>query len=145
MIAELYVPRLLLADFLAAAVHELRRLGADVIYGTVRLSERDDETVLAWAREPWACTVLNLHVEHSRSGIERAAAAFRRLNDLALERGGTFYLTYHRWASRAQLEAGYPRLAELLAAKERHDPDGRFQSEWYRWLRATLARESVAA
>lgn len=145
MIAELYVPRPLLADFLAAAAHELRRLDANVIYGTVRLIERDDETVLAWAREPWACTVLNLHVEHTRTGIERAATAFRRLNDLALERGGTFYLTYHRWASRAQLEAGYPRLAEFLAAKERHDPHGRFQSEWYRWLRSTLAGEAVAA
>ena len=144
MIAELYVPRRLLADFLGAAARGLRRLDADVIYGTVRLIERDDETVLAWAREPWACTVLNLHVEHTRAGLERAAAAFRRLNDLALERGGSFYLTYHRWASRAQLEAGYPRLGEFLAAKERHDPEGRFQSEWYRWLRATVAEEAAA-
>ena len=144
MIAELYVPRPLLADFLGAAARGLRRLDADVIYGTVRLIERDDETVLAWAREPWACTVLNLHVEHTRAGLERAAAVFRRLNDLALERGGSFYLTYHRWTSRAQLEAGYPRLGEFLAAKERHDPEGRFQSEWYRWLRATVAEEAAA-
>ncbi len=144
MIAELYVPRPLLADFLGAAARDLRRLDADVIYGTVRLIERDHETVLAWAREPWACAVLNLHVEHTRAGLERAAAAFRRLNDLALERGGSFYLTYHRWASRAQLEAGYPRLGEFLAAKERHDPEGRFQSEWYRWLRSTFAQVEAA-
>jgi len=144
MIAELYVPRPLLADFLGAAARDLRRLEADVIYGTVRLIERDDETVLAWAREPWACTVLNLHVEHTRTGLERAAAAFLRLNDLALERGGSFYLTYHRWATRAQLEAGYPRLGEFLAAKERHDPEGRFQSEWYRWLRSTVAQVEAA-
>jgi FAD/FMN-containing dehydrogenase len=143
MIAELYVPRPLLAGFLGAAARELRRLDADVIYGTVRLIEQDDETVLAWAREPWACTVVNLHVEHTRAGLERAAAAFRRLNDFALECGGSFYLTYHRWASRAQLEAAYPRLGEFLAAKERHDPEGRFQSEWYRWLRSTVSEAAA--
>ena len=65
MISELYVPRPLLADFLAAAARDLRALEADVVYGTVRLIERDDETALAWAREPWACVVLNLHVEHT--------------------------------------------------------------------------------
>ena len=134
MIAELYVPRDRLADFLAAAACELRRLEADVVYGTVRLVERDDETLLAWAREPWACIVFNLHVEHDRAGLERAATAFRCLNDLALVRGGSFYLTYHRWATRAQLAAAYPRLAEFLRAKRAHDPDELFQSDWYRWL-----------
>ena len=100
MITELYVPRPLLADFLAAAARDMRALEADIVYGTVRLIERDDESFLAWAREPWACVVLNLHVEHTPAGIEHAAVAFRRLIDLALERGGSFYLTYHRWATR---------------------------------------------
>jgi FAD/FMN-containing dehydrogenase len=144
MIAELSVPRDLVADFLGAAAHELRRLEADVVYGTVRLIERDDETALAWACEPWACTVLNLHVDHDRAGLERAAAAFRRLNDLALERGGTFYLTYHRWATRRQLLAAYPQLPGFLAAKTEHDPTDLFQSDWLRWLRRTTALEAAA-
>jgi FAD/FMN-containing dehydrogenase len=144
VIAELSVPRGLLADFLAAAARELRRLEANVIYGTVRLIERDDETALAWAREPWACTVLNLHVDHDRAGLERAAAAFLRLNDLALERGGTFYLTYHRWATRRQLLGAYPQLPAFLAAKAEHDPTNLFQSDWYRWLRRTTALEAAA-
>lgn len=145
MISELSVPRARLADFLAAAARELRRSDANVVYGTVRLIERDDESLLAWAREPWACTVLNLHVEHDRAGVERAAAVFRRLNDLALERGGTFYLTYHRWTTAEQLLRAYPNLREFLAAKEAHDPDGVFQSEWYRWLVRTLGAVEAAA
>ncbi len=55
MISELYVPRPALDEFLSAAARSLRAHEADVVYGTVRLVERDDETVLAWAREPWAC------------------------------------------------------------------------------------------
>jgi hypothetical protein len=144
MIRELYVPRSLLADFLAAAARDLRTLEADVVYGTVRLIERDDESFLAWAREPWACTVLNLHVEHTPAGIERTAVAFRRLIDLALERGGSFYLTYHRWATRRQLLTAYPQLPAFLDAKRDRDPAELFQSEWYRWLRSAIEFEAAA-
>jgi FAD/FMN-containing dehydrogenase len=144
MISELYVPRTLLAEFLAAASGDLRALEADVVYGTVRLIERDEESFLAWAREPWACVVINLHVEHTASGIERAARASRRLIDLALELGGSFYLTYHRWATRRQLLAAYPQLPAFLDAKARHDPGELFQSDWYRWLRSTVALEEAA-
>lgn len=144
MISELYVPRPLLADFLAAAARDLRALEADVVYGTVRLIERDDESFLAWAREPWACTVLNLHVEHTSAGIDHAAIAFRRLIDLALERGGSFYLTYHRWATRQQLLTAYPQLPTFLDAKREHDPSELFQSDWYRWLRSAIELEAAA-
>jgi len=144
MITELYVPRAQLQDFLAAAARDMRILEADIVYGTVRLIERDDESFLAWAREPWACVVLNLHVEHSPTGIEHAAVAFRRLIDLALERGGSFYLTYHRWATRRQLLAGYPQLPAFLDAKLHHDPDELFQSDWYRWLRSAIELEAAA-
>ena len=141
MITELYVPRPLLADFLAAAARDLRALEADVVYGTVRLI---DETVLAWAREPWACVVLNLHVEHSPRDIRGAAVAFRRLIDLAVERGASFYLTYHRWATRRQLLAAYPQLPTFLEAKRRHDPEELLQSDWYRWLSSTVELEEAA-
>ncbi len=144
MITELYVPRPLLADFLAAAARDMQALEADIVYGTVRLIERDDESFLAWAREPWACVVLNLHVEHSPAGIEHSATAFRRLIDLALERGGSFYLTYHRWATRRQLLAAYPQLPAFLDAKLEHDPGELFQSDWYRWLRSAIELEAAA-
>jgi len=144
MISELYVPRALLDDFLAAAARELRTRDADVVYGTVRLVERDDETVLAWAREPWACTIFNLHVEHDAVAVGRAADAFRALIDLALERSGTYYLTYHRWARRDQLVAGYPRIHEFVRAKQTHDAQSVFESDWYDHLLGLLDRRAAA-
>ena len=145
MITELYVPRPRLSEFMVAAAEELRRLEANVVYGTVRLIERDSESFLAWARERWACIVLNLHVDHTEAGRDRAAVAFRRLIDLALELGGSFYLTYHRWATREQLAAGYPRLPAFLRAKLEHDPGELFQSDWYLWAQALFAERSEAA
>jgi FAD/FMN-containing dehydrogenase len=135
MITELYVPRHDLAAFMAEVATDFRTHQTPVIYGTVRLIERDDETVLAWAREPWACIVFNLHVDHTPEGIERAADAFRRLIDRALAHGGSFYLTYHRWATREQVEAAYPQFVEFLHEKLRCDPEERFQSDWYRHYR----------
>lgn len=92
---------------MAAAAEELRRRRGDVIYGTVRLIERDAETVLAWAREPWACVVFNLHAEHTATDLAAVRDVFRALIALALGLGGSFYLTYSRAATRRQVAAAY--------------------------------------
>ena len=132
MISELYVPRDRLADFMGDVADDFRRNQVDVIYGTIRLIERDEDSFLAWAREPWACVIFNLHTVHTEEGIAHSADAFRRLIDMAADRGGSYFLTYHRWATRDQVERCYPRFREFLEAKLRHDPDERFQSDWYR-------------
>ncbi len=132
MISELYVPRDRLADFMADVAEDFRRHDVDAIYGTIRLIERDEESFLAWAREPWACVIFNLHTVHTDEGIEHSAAAFRRLIDRAADRGGSYFLTYHRWATREQVERCYPQFRAFLDAKLRHDPEERFQSDWYR-------------
>jgi GNAT superfamily N-acetyltransferase len=139
MITELYVPRPALPAFLAAVRADFRRHGVGLIYGTIRLIERDDESVLAWAREPWVCTVMNLHIDHTPDRIARAADDFRRLIDRAIEFGGSYFLTYHRWASRGQVETCHPRMIEFLRAKRRHDPAETFQSDWYRHYKRMFA------
>jgi FAD/FMN-containing dehydrogenase len=132
MITELYVPRHFFADFMALAAGRLRNLGIPVIYGTVRLIKRDDESALAWAREDFACVIFNLHTEHHEEGLARAVEAFRMLIDIALSFGGSFFLTYHRWARRDQVEAAYPGFRNFLRVKETYDPAARLQSEWWR-------------
>jgi FAD/FMN-containing dehydrogenase len=132
MITEIYVPRDRLDDFMGEAADDFRRHRVDVIYGTIRLIEQDAETFLPWAREPWACTIFNLHTVHTTAGLEHSATAFRRLIDMAIARGGSYFLTYHRWARPDQVEACYPRFRKFLAAKRRFDPEERFQSDWYR-------------
>ena len=135
MITEIYVPRARLCAFMEEARDVLQPRRANVIYGTVRLIEKDDETFLAWARDRYACVIFNLHIEHTPQKIEQAAAAFRDLIDLGVAHGGSYYLTYHRWARRDQVERCYPQMPEFLALKRQHDPDERFQSTWYRHYR----------
>ncbi len=134
MISELYVPHERLIDFLHAAARMLAGRRADVIYGTIRLIRQDSETFLPWARSDQACVIFNLHVRHTPEGIDHAAGSFRALIDLALERSGSFFLTYHRWATRGQLLAAYPQLPAFLGRKRHHDPAGTFRSDWHDWL-----------
>jgi FAD/FMN-containing dehydrogenase len=139
IITEIYVPRPDLADFLAQAADLLRSNGTTVIYGTVRLIEKDDESFLAWAKRPYACIIFNLLTFHTPSAIEASASSFRGLIDLAIPRGGSYYLTYHKFAKPDQVLACYPQFKEFLTLKRKYDPDERFQSDWYRYYRKLFA------
>jgi FAD/FMN-containing dehydrogenase len=139
VITELYVPRPQLASFLRSLRAELRDAKADVIYGTIRLIERDDETFLPWAKQDYACVILNLHVAHTPPELARAADTFRRLIDVAIAFDGSYYLTYHKWATREQVEACYPQFRRFLEVKRDYDPDEVFQSNWYRHHRDEFA------
>jgi FAD/FMN-containing dehydrogenase len=139
MITEINVPRPALKGFLDEVREDFRKNRVELIYGTVRLIERDDESFLPWAKQPYACTIFNLHTVHSPEGLKRSEYAFRRLIDMAARRGGTYYLTYHRYATRNQVESCYPQFAEFLRLKKKYDPEERFQSDWYRHYGAMFA------
>ncbi|MGM9490918.1 FAD-binding oxidoreductase [Ideonella sp. YS5] len=138
VICELYVPRSRFAGFMRQAAQLLREREADVVYGTVRLIRRDDESFLPWAREDFACVIFNLHTPHDPGTCAQVAETFECLNALAMAQGGSFYLTYHRHATAKQLRTCHPRIDEWLAAKLAFDPEERFQSDWYRHLKAVL-------
>jgi FAD/FMN-containing dehydrogenase len=136
IITEIYVPREKLVEFMAEVAQDFRQNGVNVIYGTIRLIEQDPESFLAWAKQPYACIIFNLHTPHTPRGIKHSANAFRRLIDMALKRGGSYFLTYHRFATRRQVEACYPQFPEFLRLKRKYDPEERFQSDWYRHHKA---------
>ena len=139
IITEIYVPRPDLPNFLSQAAELLRSNRTIVIYGTVRLIEKDDESFLAWAKKPYACIIFNLLTLHTPAGIEASARSFRGLIDLAIARGGSYYLTYHKLAKPEQVMACYPQFKQFLELKRKYDPSERFQSDWYRYYRKLFA------
>jgi FAD/FMN-containing dehydrogenase len=139
IIAEIDVPRPALKGFFDEVRKDFREHHVDLIYGTVRLIESDDESFLPWARQPYACTIFNLHTAHTAEGRQRSADTFRRLIDMAARRGGSYYLTYSRDATRKQVENCYPQFPEFLRLKKKYDTEERFQSEWYRHYRTIFA------
>ncbi|HYA46555.1 MAG TPA: FAD-binding oxidoreductase [Burkholderiales bacterium] len=139
MITEVYVRRESLADFMKDVAKDLRASKANVIYGTVRFIEPDDETFLPWARRRYTSIIFNLHTAHTPAALEKTAADFRRLVERAVQYGGSYYLTYHHWASRQQVETCYPQFVAFLKEKRKFDPEERFQSDWYRFYKKLFA------
>jgi FAD/FMN-containing dehydrogenase len=139
LIGEIDVPRATLKDFFDEAREDFRKNNVELIYGTVRLIEQDDESFLPWAKQPYACTVFNPHTVHTPDGVRKSRDGFRRLIDMAARRGGSFYLTYHRDATRTQIENCYPQFAEFMRMKRKYDPEDRFQSDWYRDYKSVFA------
>ncbi len=73
---------------------------------------------------------------------EQLLAFMRQARDILIDAGnslgGSFFLTYHRHASPAQVEAAYPRFREFLRLKGAYDPEGLFTSDWYAHYRTRL-------
>jgi len=143
MITELYVPRDRLSAFMDDVRRDLLRHPAEVIYGTIRLIEKDTESALPWAREPYACVIFNLHVDHQAAAIADAASAFVRLIDHAIAHQGSYFLTYHRFARPDQVFACHPGLRRWLTTKHRIDPYQTFQSDWYQHLLRLTGKEAA--
>jgi FAD/FMN-containing dehydrogenase len=139
MITEVYVTKDAFLALLAKARRDFLDHKVDMTYGTIRFIEKDTESFLAWAREPSVCIVCNLHVVHTEAGKKKAAEDFRRIIDRTIEHGGQYFLTYHRWATRKQVETCYPQFVEFLRLKKKYDPQERFQSDWYRHYKAMFA------
>jgi FAD/FMN-containing dehydrogenase len=132
MITEVYVRHDRLMPFFAKIRQDLAGRHTDITYGTIRFIEADHETFLPWAKEKLVCVVCNLHVRHTPEGIAKAKSDFRQILDRTIEFGGSFYLTYHRWATPDQVAACYPSVRDFFRLKKKYDPRSRFQSDWYR-------------
>lgn len=145
VITEAYVPRDRLADFMENCADDFREHRVDLVYGTIRLIRRDTDTFLPWAKQDYACVIFNLRVAHDETGLNKARSDFRRIIDRAIERDGSYYLTYHRWARKDQLLGAYPQFPRFLEIKRKYDPEERFQSEWYRHYREMFAVPETAA
>lgn len=144
MITEVYVPHENLLPYLEKIRQDLVARHADLTYGTIRYIEPDTETFLPWARERFVCIVCNLHVQHTAAGIEKAKDEFRQIIARAIEFGGSFYLTYHGWASPQQVAACHPRIHEFFQLKRKYDPELVFQSDWYRHYATAFDRTDAA-
>ena len=139
MITEICVPRAALVNFMDDVREDFCKNDVDLIYGTIRLIEKDDESFMPWAKDNFVCIIFNLHIIHNKEILDKAAGHFRRLIDLGIKYGGSYFLTYHRWATLEQVLTCYPQFPEFLRLKRKYDSDERFQSDWYRHYKEMFA------
>ncbi len=142
IIGEHYLPEDNLLGFMSAARAILQQYGTEVIYGTIRAIQRDTESFLPWAKADYVCVIFNLRTPHNPAGLEKTANTFRALIDATIALKGSFFLTYHRFATVAQVEAVYPQFREWLELKKHYDPSELFMSEWYAYYRDAFEQQA---
>ena len=140
-------------EFLAApekldsVLADARQLAAERRSGLQRIAVRrlqpERETFLRWATREWAEVRLEYSVRDTLGACVHAAEIERLLLDIALAKGGSFRIDASPNASRAQLERGYPQLADFIAQKKRVDPVERLQNAWYRRISAQMRGPQV--
>ncbi len=121
--AEVYVPRDRLTDLINEMREDFLKNNVDLIFGNIGVIEEDNESFLAYAKEPYATISFHIHTVHTPDGLKRSAEAHRRVIDMAIERGGSYYLTNHRFATPKQLNACYPQFPEFLQLKKKYDKE----------------------
>ena len=139
LIWELYVPYSEVIGFLEDARRLFLKTEVPLIYGTLRFIERDRDSFLAWAKKKYVCVIFTPHVSSAPEEMRKGTELCKQLEQSATRRGGSFYLTYNRFAGRAEMDTAYPQFQEFLQLKKKYDPSGLFQSEWYRHYRDLYA------
>jgi FAD/FMN-containing dehydrogenase len=132
LIVEVYVPRGELIPYLEEARRILLGGELPLVYGVIRFIEKDKDTYLAWAKKPYACVIFTPHTSGEPKALQKTGETCRQLMRAATKRGGSFYLTYNRFATREDLTWAYPQFTEFLAMKRKYDAMETLQSEWYR-------------
>jgi FAD/FMN-containing dehydrogenase len=139
LILEVCVPRSELIPLLEEARRILLASGMPLIYGTIRFIEQDKDSYLAWAKKRYACVIFSPHSSGETQALRKTGEVCRQLIRAANKRGGSFYLTYNRFATRDELASAYPQFQEFLNLKKQYDPRETFQSDWYRYYKGLYA------
>ena len=139
LILEVYVPRTELISLLEDARRILLTSEMPLVYGTVRFIEQDKDSYLAWAKKRYACVIFSPHASGEPQALKKTGDVCRQLIRAANKRGGSFYLTYNRFAQRDELASAYPQFQDFLNLKKRYDLRETFQSDWYRYYKGLFA------
>ncbi|MEZ5646096.1 MAG: FAD-binding protein [Burkholderiaceae bacterium] len=144
LLQEYFVPLDKLTAFLndLKAIFPFDNTSTDValLSSTIRLVKAEwvnPAPLLSYCRgKAMAGVAIDAHVKRDAHGAPTAKAAdrFRQAIDAALNRGGTYYLPYHRFATPDQFKAGYPHCKDWLDVVKRYNPDRRFSNEFLRSL-----------
>jgi FAD/FMN-containing dehydrogenase len=128
---EYFIPASRIGDFITLARPILLKDHPELLNITIRNVEPDHDTFLAYAPEEMFGLVM-LFNQRRDAGAENAMRELtRKLIDAALACGGRYYLPYRAHATREQFLKAYSQSPEFFALKQKYDPAGVFENQFY--------------
>jgi FAD/FMN-containing dehydrogenase len=130
ILQEYFVPHDQFVAFLDDTRQLLREHDAVLMNAGIRVVH-DDDIMLSYSGGERFSLVLYLSQQVSEHGNQDMADLTRKLVDVALRHGGSFYLPYQQYYTREQLKRAYPQVDAFFALKRKYDPDLLFMNSFY--------------
>ena len=145
VIQEFFVPIPRFMTFMEGLRGILQEEETNLLGVTLRYVKANNETALSYAPKENAFAVIVYFNEVcSADGRAKANALINRLVRLAVNCGGTFYLTYARELEMDWLRKAYSEIGVFFQRKHAVDPENRFTSRFFE-LHGNLALAKKAA
>ncbi|WP_100407308.1 FAD-binding oxidoreductase [Bacillus solitudinis] len=98
---------------------------------TIRYVSKNDEAVLSYAKEDSFALVLLINQGFSQEQQKETERVIRKMVDITLSYGGSYYLPYMLYPTKEQMLEAYPRTNEFFKQKHRYDPNDQFVNFFY--------------
>lgn len=131
LLQEYFIPMDRYADFLKEFGPLLKRHQLNLLNITVRYVNQDDEATLSYAREDMFALVCLFRAPLSEKGQEKFEEGIQSVIDQVTALGGTYYLPYAGYPTKAQMHSAYPEAETFFKLKRAYDPGELFYSGFY--------------
>jgi FAD/FMN-containing dehydrogenase len=131
ILQEYFIPYDRMPEFVDRLRDVVERNHANLLNVTIRTVHKDGITALPYAKEDMFSFVLYFNVKFNDRDNEILRKTTGDLIDVAHGAGGTYYLPYQLFYSKAQLRKCYPEIDDFFAAKRTYDPGGLFSNKFY--------------
>jgi len=128
---EYFVPPEKAKAFIDGTREIVLRNKANLLNVTIRSVNEDKDTLLRYADRQMLAFVMLFHQGRSKQSDKKMEVLTVELINKALDLGGRHYLPYRLHATREQFIRAYPMARQFFQKKEKYDPDGILQNQFY--------------
>ena len=128
---EYFIPVDRLTDFMDALRAILVEYKVSVLSCGLRYVPENNEAFLSYSRTNVFGVVFAFNQRSSEEGVAQAKEWTRKIVDAAIENGGTYYLPYAGYPTRAQSRMAYPKMDGFFQKKLQYDPELILMNQFY--------------
>ncbi|MFF2875454.1 FAD-dependent oxidoreductase [Gottfriedia sp. NPDC057991] len=131
VLQEFFVPVNEFARYIDDVRDYLQYENLNILNITIRYVEKDDETVMNYAKDDMFAFVVLIQHGKDKDSVQYAKEVIQKWTDITLEHRGTYYLPYYPYQSKQQMVTAYPKTQDFFNKKREFDPNGVFMNTFY--------------
>lgn len=131
ILQEYFVPVDAFPDYVDSLRKTLTEEELNLFNITIRYVDHNEDAVLSYSRDEMFAFVLLINQGLSDDEIKKTRNVIRKMIDVTLSFGGTYYLPYQPYPTKEQMKRAYPRTDEFFRLKRTYDEKEIFMNYLY--------------